>query len=321
MLITYACFVNKNTSKYLDKTLIFNWLAVLTNTKLAMNTKVDLKSNELVSIFHEKTEWNLARVKFLVYFICALFKVQTVCFTTIAEALNGDAQVESNLRRIQRFFAEFVIEMDLFAKIVFSLLPIQAPFRLSMDRTNWKFGGLDINILMISVCYLGVAIPLIWMMLPKKGNSNQKERKALIEHYIRLFGTQSIGSILADREFIGDDWIGDLIGKRVHFYFRIKENMKVKINGKEPQKALWLFNNLPKNTAMSLRKIVKVGTQYVYLSGMKTIDKDGKLTFVIIATYNFDPEALTVYKDRWQIETMFYAKFMIMQSNPLKDAA
>lgn len=68
-----------------------------------------------------------------------------------------------------------------------------------MDRTNWKFGKTDINILMISVCYKGVGIPLIWKLLPKKGNSNRKEREELIDRYIKLFSIESIYSFMADR--------------------------------------------------------------------------------------------------------------------------
>jgi len=32
-----------------------------------------------------------------------------------------------------------------------------------------------------------------------------------------------------------------------------------------------------------------------------------KIEFVIIATYNYTPDALSIYKDRWQIETMVKA--------------
>ena len=85
-----------------------------------MNTKENFKSNKLVPILKEKTGWNLARVKFLAAIICALFKLQTVCYLKLAQ--------------------------DLIAKIVFSMLPAQPPYRLSMDRTNWKFGALNINI-------------------------------------------------------------------------------------------------------------------------------------------------------------------------------
>lgn len=144
-------------------------------------------------------------------------------------------------------------------------------------------------------------------MLAKRGNSNQKERIELINRYIKLFGVQSIENILADREFIGDDWIADLIALNVRFYFRIKENMLVNVPHSGIKKVFWLFNFLPLHKAMHYRQIVKFGTQWVYLSGIKTINRDSDIEFVIIATYKFDPQTLTAYKDRWQIETMFRA--------------
>ena len=128
-----------------------------------MNIKGKSKS-QLVSVLKDKTGWNLARVKFLAAIICSLCQLQTVCYVKLAQDLSGNATAESNLRRIQRFFAEYIIDQDLIAKIVFSMLPSDPPFRLSLDRTNWKFGSLNINILMISVCYHGVGVPLIWTM-------------------------------------------------------------------------------------------------------------------------------------------------------------
>jgi hypothetical protein len=81
--------------------------------------------------------------------------------------------------------------------------------------------------------------------------------------------------------------------------------MKIFIPGKGEHKAFWLFNSLPLHEAKHYYKIVQVGTQWMYISGLKTIDKKGKTEFVIIATFSFDPLTMTVYKDRWQIETMF----------------
>ena len=300
-------FVSKMQSKDLEKALIFNLLLCITKMHINMNTKVDFKLNELVSIFSQKTGWNLARVKFLSAFICSLCKLQTVCYVKLAQDLSGNAKVESNLRRIQRFFAEFIVDSNLIAKLVFSMLPTEPPYRLSLDRTNWKFGSTNINILMISVCYDGVGIPLIWSMLDKRGNSNEKERKILIERYIVLFGTRSIESIGADREFIGDNWIGSLIDKGIRFFIRIKENMWVNVPGKGRKKAFWLFNSLPLHKGKNYRNIVKVGNNPVYLSGLKTLGRTNSIEFVIIATYNFNTDALTIYKDRWQIETMFRA--------------
>ncbi|MFW6223142.1 MAG: IS4 family transposase [Bacteroidota bacterium] len=272
-----------------------------------MNTKVNNKSNELVSILSDKTGWNLARVRFLAAFICSLCKLQTVCYVKLAQDLSPTAKFESNLRRIQRFFADFIVDSNLIAKIIFSMLPSEPPYRLSLDRTNWKFGATNINILMISICHQGVGIPLIWSMLDKRGNSNEQERKDLLDRYIKLFGHKSIESIGADREFIGDKWIDDLIKKDMRFFIRIKENMWVNVPGKGNKKAFWLFNSLPLNKAHHYRKIVKLGNNYVYLSGMRTLGKNNKIEFVIIATYQYSTDTLLIYKDRWQIETMFRA--------------
>lgn len=41
-----------------------------------------------------------------------------------------------------------------------------------MDRTNWKFDEANINILMLGITYKGIAYPLLFSMLDKRGNSN-----------------------------------------------------------------------------------------------------------------------------------------------------
>jgi hypothetical protein len=45
----------------------------------------------------------------------------------------------------------------------------------------------------------------------------------------------------------------------------------------------------------------------MYLSGLKTLDEQNKIEYVIVASYCFDPLALENYKKRWQIESMFKA--------------
>jgi hypothetical protein len=83
-------------------------------------------------------------------------------------------------------------------------LPEKENLKLSIDRTNLKFGKTDINIFMLEITYKGMAFLLIFSMLSKHGNSNCEERIDLINRFIRLFGKSRIDFILADREFIGD---------------------------------------------------------------------------------------------------------------------
>jgi hypothetical protein len=272
-----------------------------------MITKVDYKGTDLVEILGQNLNWNLARRRFLALFICSVTKLQTVCFTKIAQDLKADVKFESNLRRIQRFFAEFVFNQDTIAKLIFSLLPKQEKYKLCLDRTNWKYGKADINILVLSLCYEGLSIPLLWKMLPKRGNSNSNERKELLFQYIRLFGIETIHSLLADREFIGDDWFEELILYKVPFYIRIRNNMYIKMPGKGNKKAFWLFNDLPLNTVRHFRKPIYLKDKLVYLSGIKIVNSDAKIEFVIIASFNYNDQSLLHYADRWQTETMFKA--------------
>ena len=78
---------------------------------------------------------------------------------------------DSNLRRLQRFLALYPLQLDLIARFIFALLPVKTGLVLTMDRTNWKFGEVNINILMLGVTHKGIAYPLLFSMLDKRGNS------------------------------------------------------------------------------------------------------------------------------------------------------
>lgn len=268
------------------------------------------KNTEFISILNTqfKGKLNKARIKLIAMFVCALCKVQNVNFEKLANAFDTKAQSGSSLRRIQRFVSGFALDSDLIAKLIFNLLPEKEKLKLSIDRTNWKFGKTNINIFMLGICYQGVAFPLLFTMLPKRGNSNCQERIDLINRFIRLFGTSCIDCILADREFIGDDWIEFLNSNKIRYYIRIRNNFKIFIPHKNDEvTASWLFNPLKLNQFMHYHKIVRIGTQLCYISGSKVKGKDGKIEFLIIASFNKPDQALLNYKDRWQIETCFRA--------------
>lgn len=271
---------------------------------------VESKSSELVSILNSQLKGNLnfARIKFIAMFICALCKVQNVGFQKLAIAFDGNALVESNLRKIQRFIANYALSSDLVAKFIFSLLPQQKNLVLSIDRTNWQFGSIDINIFMLGVCYKGVAFPLLFTMLAKRGNSNSKERIELVDRYIQLFGKDSIDCILADREFVGDEWIRYLNDNNIRYYIRIRNNFKVFLPRKNAEvKASWLFNSNKIGQFINHKRIVRIGTQYCYISGCRVKAEKGKKEYLIIISFNKSEQSQLKYEQRWQIETCFRA--------------
>ena len=270
------------------------------------NTNVSSKDSDLISSIetHFQGKVNLARVKFISFFVIALTKVRSVNFESLARAFDTKATVNSNLRRIQRFIANYNLEPNIIARLIFALLPEKTNLILSIDRTNWKFGKTDINIFMLGVVYQGVAFPLLFSMLPKRGNSNSKERIALIDKYISLFGKDTIKSIVADREFVGQKWIKYLNDNELKYYIRVRNNFKVYIPGKNKEvKAFWLFNSLKVNQFHYYTKIVQINGQLCYLSGTKL----NKGEFLILISFNKPEKANDYYKQRWQIEMTFKA--------------
>ena len=164
--------------------------------------------------------WNLARIKCLSCLIIALFKVKTVNFAELATAFSGSAKPDSHYRRIQRFFKEVKIQQDMVAQLVASFLPYDQ-FILSMDRTNWMLGCFSINFLVLSIVHQGTVFPILWLFLPKKGNSNTKECIELIDQFLAIFGSYKIQYLTADREFIGEVWFRYLIDHKIKFRLRI----------------------------------------------------------------------------------------------------
>ena len=273
---------------------------------IKVENKVTVLSDTLKEFFGDKM--NLARIKFFGLFISSLCKVQTVCLEKLACGFGCDAKAESSLRRIQRFISEYSLNSDLVARFIFSLLPHEPPYRLALDRTNWKLGTKNINILTLGIVYKGVAFPILFQMMPKFGNSAMQERIDLIGRFISLFGSQSIECLLADREFIGDKWLEYLNKSGIRYHIRIRENFWVELpsNG-HVVKASWLFNGLRVNECAFYRKIVRVNGQLCYLSASKVINKENVPELQIIVSFNKPDEAQALYKERWQIESAFKA--------------
>ncbi len=144
------------------------------------------------------------------------------------------------------------------ARLVFNLLPKQVKLILSIDRINWKFGQTNINIFMLGIVYKAVAFPLLFTMLGKR-NSNSEERIDLINRFICLFGKQVIESVVADREFVGEQWLEFLNRENIRYYIWIRNNFKVFLPYKDKIiRASHLFARFKANEIVPYNKIVKI---------------------------------------------------------------
>lgn len=250
----------------------------------------------------ETVTWNKARRNFLAKFAVALIQVKTVSLVQISAVMSGRATQDSHYKRCQRFLRFFDLPFADLARLVIKLLGIPKPFVLSIDRTDWYLGATPLNVFMLSVVYRGVAFPLLWMVLEKKGCSNTRERIELLEKYLKLFGQDSLAFVTADREFIGRDWFAYLRRKKIPFRIRIKENLKVtNARGNKTVSARNLFRTYRAGVGVLLGGQRRVLGEEVSLMGMRT--REGE--YVIVASNAESDRILSEYAWRWKIETLF----------------
>lgn len=274
------------------------------------NTSLSSKNTTLFPIleYHFDGKLNKARVDFMALFIEALCKVKTVNYDRLASGFKSKADKNSSYRRIQRFMTQFNMPMETISKLIFCLLPSKTNLCLVLDRTNWKFGDKNINILMLGVSYKNVAFPLMFKMLDKRGNSGSDERIELVQNYIDWFGVETIDSLMADREFVGEKWINFLNHNKIRYDIRIRNNFKVFLFQKQAEiNVSWLFNSLKMNEFYHYPKIVQLNGQLCYLSGCKTKSREGGIEYLILISFNKPEIAVENYKKRWQIEMLFRA--------------
>ena len=121
----------------------------------------------------------------------------------IRNYLRSDAKTESSYKRLQRFFRHFDLDYKASAKIIVALVDIPQPWILSTDRTEWSFGQIRFNILILGIVHDGVAYPVVWEMLEKKGNSDSEERMDLLDRFDKIFPDAQVAYLCGDREFVG----------------------------------------------------------------------------------------------------------------------
>ena len=221
--------------------------------------------------------------------LVALVTVQSVNLKKLSCALYGKAHRDSNYRRLQRFFSGFRIDYNDVARLLVRFLLDEVSHYLILDRTNWKWGKTIINILFLRMAYRGAATPLFWIVLNKQGNSSTRERIALIQAFLSVFGSKWIVGLLGDREFIGRDWFSYLEKQKIPYYFRIKKDARTSNNRGKSIAVSWLFANLKSQEKRVIKGERGIYGHDVYLIGMK-IDND----YLIIATNQKAGEAIKI---------------------------
>jgi hypothetical protein len=154
---------------------------------------------------------------------------------------------------------------------------------------------------MLAIAHQGVAFPVLWVLLPKRGNSNTTERIDLIARWLKIFPAQSVAYLTADGEFLGRQWFGYLLKQPLAFRIRIRQSDTLSNGRGKAIKASILFQDLQPNEMKVLPKRRRLWGRWLYVAGLRL--PDGQL--LVVVTPDSPQTAIADYARRWQIETLF----------------
>lgn len=265
-------------------------------------------SNALSGAVSKHIDLSATRRETLAWLTLLILRQGSICLWRLAAHVSSPAQIASVRRRFYRFFQFVSLDGACAARIVADLLGLNGkPWVLAIDRTNWDFGKTAINILMLSVEWHGIGVPLLWTLLPAAGNSNTRTRICLLDRLRQVFPEMKIASLTGDREFIGDAWMAYLARRKIPFVLRLRENQYVTREGYQSWTVAAIARSLKPGSKMILKGPCRLGqgaqrhAPVVRLVILRLAS--GEL--LALATVSRPRHALARYRARWKIETLF----------------
>ena len=185
--------------------------------------------------------------------VLILQSYRTIQIEKLAAILPIPIKYQSRRRHIQRFLVlPQLTARCIWFPIIKKWLKINQKTKrvcyLAIDRTRWQ----ERNLFVASLIKNKRAIPLNWMLLDKKGNSNIAEQKRLLKSTLRLLkGYQVI--VIGDREF-GNINLADWLSKQgIKYVLRTKSNKYIQPKGKDYQQLISL--GLKPGTSFYLKQV------------------------------------------------------------------
>ena len=235
-------------------------------------------------------------------FLIAIIQQNTSNLARLAGVLDLKAKPESKYKRLKRFLKDAPLDYAIFAKLMLAIVKPTGKYILALDRTEWKYGKVWVNILTLSIVVGNTSIPLYWQTLNRKGNSTCGEKQAIIDRYIKEFGVERIKYFCADREFDGIEFVRYSDKKSVPFRMRLKVSMPITDKKGKLMKCGKLLRTLKIRENYKLRRARKYGGVKVYVEVER--GRDAKESVIVISSEN-SSQILLDYKQRWKIETLF----------------
>lgn len=265
----------------------------------------------------------IEKVKNFLLLVELFLQKQTCCLSKCA-SFSSDVQYQSNYKKLLRFFSMKNSEAfgegisALILCTVVEFLKQENTFYFALDRTNWKIGKHNINPLFIGIIIGSFFVPLCWIPLDKKGNSNTEERIKLVDilmcKLIKLIKFKDYNRsfvIIGDREFVGEEWF-DYLGKNgIHFVMRLRINMYQNLIAnklkKDPKKVLKYIEKQVNEKGFFVISIYINEKKYYYIALPNTQkgSQDSSPFCCFISDKKNAKWVQNTYQKRWKIEVFF----------------
>lgn len=234
--------------------------------------------------------------------LIAILTQNTSNLARLANVLDLSAKADSKYRRLKRFFELARIDFDGIAKLLVAIIKPKGKYVLAVDRTEWKYGVVWVNILTLSIVCGKTSIPIFWRTLNRKGNSTLLEKKEIIARYLKVFGVAEIEYLSADREFDGYRFVEYLDEKRVEFRLRLKVSMMITNKNGKPMKCGKLLRTLKIGGSYRLQRARRYSRVKVFVEVER--GRNSQESVIVISSQPSE-KILLEYKARWAIETLF----------------
>ena len=241
------------------------------------------------------------RIDLISRLVCALIQVRSVNMRKLACSLPGMAKIDSHYRRLQRFLSSEVSPSVFTQLIVSKVVRPDQQQLLVMDRTHWRLGRTDLNVLCVGLVYQGVSIPLAYQSLQKPGNSNTEERKHILTKVLAYLNPR-LCCLVADREFIGRAWFAFLLKQPVDFVIRLRGNTSLTLDDGRRRYGTTFNARMPRATT----RYYPQTTLYDGLTLNLVCHRPARGERILLLTNRTDlQQVLALYGQRWAIETTF----------------
>jgi transposase len=216
----------------------------------------------------------------------------------------------SHYRCLIRFFAQYGFSrlwLDILV-YVFRLIDVQGEY-LILDGTSWKRGSKEYHYLTLCIVYQGISIPIYWLNRYQLGASHTQDRIRLIKKAQRQFDLKN-KILLADREYIGEEWLGFLRTAGLDFVIWLKEKTYQKAISQSPVKsysALKAKIGRSKVAGKVLKKAFSLADHQCYFVVLKNPQNTLQEPFIyLLSSLDWPAKKIAqAYLLRWTIECCF----------------